>query len=296
MLMLRHSALILGPSQLLREALKLGLRRSPFVVVGEGRDFSEARDQDAFADVPDIVIAVGTSNGSLDLVLEEIHKASLPYPDVKYAIIADQFTSNDVLRALQAGVDAVLSMDASFSTILSSLKLVMIGQKIFPTLPMHLLAFERESAEGDNRPILLDTPGAQPKPPAPAASYRVPFVHRREVSQMAVARMEVVPSHLPSNPVIPGGGKVQVGAIMLSDREEQILRCLVNGQPNKVIARELGIAETTVKVHVKSVLRKAQASNRTQAAMWAVNQRFMQPGQRTRPALVNGLLDESHTG
>jgi two-component system nitrate/nitrite response regulator NarL len=55
----------------------------------------------------------------------------------------------------------------------------------------------------------------------------------------------------------------------LSEREAQILRCLTQGASNKLIARELGVAEATVKVHIKAILRKVKAANRTQAAMWA---------------------------
>jgi two-component system nitrate/nitrite response regulator NarL len=55
----------------------------------------------------------------------------------------------------------------------------------------------------------------------------------------------------------------------LSSRESQILHCLTDGAPNKVIARKLDVAEATVKVHVKAILRKIGAANRTQAAMWA---------------------------
>jgi two-component system nitrate/nitrite response regulator NarL len=55
----------------------------------------------------------------------------------------------------------------------------------------------------------------------------------------------------------------------LSTRESEILRCLMQGAPNKVIARTLDVAEATVKVHVKAILRKIRVSNRTQAAMWA---------------------------
>ena len=55
----------------------------------------------------------------------------------------------------------------------------------------------------------------------------------------------------------------------LSGREEAILRLLTEGAPNKIIARKLGVAEATVKVHVKAILRKLHAQNRTQAAMWA---------------------------
>ena len=55
----------------------------------------------------------------------------------------------------------------------------------------------------------------------------------------------------------------------LSAREAEILGCLTKGEPNKVIARKLDITEATIKVHVKAILRKIGATNRTQAAMWA---------------------------
>ncbi len=56
----------------------------------------------------------------------------------------------------------------------------------------------------------------------------------------------------------------------LSQRETEVLRCLVQGHPNKIIARELGICESTVKVHIKALFRKIKVSNRTQAAIWAL--------------------------
>jgi two-component system nitrate/nitrite response regulator NarL len=49
----------------------------------------------------------------------------------------------------------------------------------------------------------------------------------------------------------------------------EVLDCLRDGSSNKVIALKLDVAEATIKVHVKAVLRKIGASNRTQAAMWA---------------------------
>lgn len=57
----------------------------------------------------------------------------------------------------------------------------------------------------------------------------------------------------------------------LSEREIETLRCLIMGYPNKVIAYRLDISEATVKVHVKAILRKLGVQNRTQAAIWAVN-------------------------
>jgi two-component system nitrate/nitrite response regulator NarL len=61
--------------------------------------------------------------------------------------------------------------------------------------------------------------------------------------------------------------------VPLSPRECAILDCLGEGSPNKVIARKLDIAEATVKVHIKSVLRKINVGNRTQAAIWIMNHR-----------------------
>lgn len=55
----------------------------------------------------------------------------------------------------------------------------------------------------------------------------------------------------------------------LSCRESEILTCLKDGAPNKVIARKLNLSEATVKVHVKTILKKIGARNRTQAALWA---------------------------
>jgi two-component system nitrate/nitrite response regulator NarL len=58
----------------------------------------------------------------------------------------------------------------------------------------------------------------------------------------------------------------------LSEREAQILHCLTRGASNKLIAQELGIAEPSVKVHIKAILRKVKVANRTQAAVWASEQ------------------------
>ncbi len=57
----------------------------------------------------------------------------------------------------------------------------------------------------------------------------------------------------------------------LSVRETVILRCLMEGDSNKLIARKFDITEATVKVHVKAILRKIHAKNRTQAAIWAAS-------------------------
>jgi two-component system nitrate/nitrite response regulator NarL len=58
--------------------------------------------------------------------------------------------------------------------------------------------------------------------------------------------------------------------VRLSHRERQVLICLARGESNKQIARLCGISEATVKAHLKAILRKTSAKNRTQAAIWAI--------------------------
>lgn len=58
----------------------------------------------------------------------------------------------------------------------------------------------------------------------------------------------------------------------LTDREKQILKAIAAGYSNKIIGRKLDIAEGTVKVHVKKVLKKLGFRSRVEAAIWAVEQ------------------------
>jgi two-component system, NarL family, nitrate/nitrite response regulator NarL len=55
----------------------------------------------------------------------------------------------------------------------------------------------------------------------------------------------------------------------LSPREREILQCIAQGASNKEIARDLGIAEPTVKIHVQHILRKLNLNSRVQAAVYA---------------------------
>ncbi|AKG14866.2 transcriptional regulator NarL [Moraxella bovoculi] len=57
----------------------------------------------------------------------------------------------------------------------------------------------------------------------------------------------------------------------LTDRELQVLHMIKDGMSNKMIGNKLGIAESTVKVHVKHILAKIGLRTRVEAAVWAVN-------------------------
>jgi len=76
----------------------------------------------------------------------------------------------------------------------------------------------------------------------------------------------------------------------LSLREIDIVKRLVHGESNKHISRLLDISETTVKVHVKSILRKIRRSNRTQAAIWGLDHFPAAPG--TGPSAMSNALNQ----
>jgi two-component system nitrate/nitrite response regulator NarL len=77
----------------------------------------------------------------------------------------------------------------------------------------------------------------------------------------------------------------KVGDVWLTDREIEILRGLALGHTNKRIANSLNLTEATVKVNLKSVLRKLGLTNRTQVAIWAV--------QHNVPGLSEALASET---
>jgi DNA-binding CsgD family transcriptional regulator len=76
----------------------------------------------------------------------------------------------------------------------------------------------------------------------------------------------------------------------LTPRELSVIDLLREGKPNKLIARQLDMQENTVKVHVRNILRKLNAANRTHAALVA-NRLF---GQTAEPVAVSARLALLH--
>jgi DNA-binding NarL/FixJ family response regulator len=90
-----------------------------------------------------------------------------------------------------------------------------------------------------------------------------------DVAFAALRLIDVGGTYIPayavcSNPKEPN--VVPKDELNLTDREISVARLLCTGMPNKVIARTLEIQETTVKVHVRHILKKLHVTNRTQAA------------------------------
>jgi DNA-binding NarL/FixJ family response regulator len=71
----------------------------------------------------------------------------------------------------------------------------------------------------------------------------------------------------------------------LTPRQTEVLSLLVQGKPNKIIMRELGLAEGTVKLHITNILRALNVDNRTQAVMAVARRGIkLEPLAKARPA------------
>ena len=87
------------------------------------------------------------------------------------------------------------------------------------------------------------------------------------VSVFRARPAESAPAPAPLEPARPDGPSPD----LLSPREREILLLIARGDSNKLIARALDIAETTVKIHVQHILRKLGLSSRVQAAVYATS-------------------------
>ncbi|MCL6560631.1 MAG: response regulator transcription factor, partial [Firmicutes bacterium] len=65
---------------------------------------------------------------------------------------------------------------------------------------------------------------------------------------------------------------------LLTLREKEVLQLIVNGYSNKEIAGKLKITLRTVKAHVSSILMKLNVNDRTQAAVLAIQEKLVKPG------------------
>jgi two-component system nitrate/nitrite response regulator NarL len=205
--------LLIDANKLFREGLKRLLDNSSFVISAEADSL-----QDGIAHLekglqPKVAL-VEFDAGSDDVALLRAMRER--FADMKLVVLAATTRNiHHLARCFEAGADAYLLKNISPDALKQSLKLVLLGEKVFPTRLAALLV----SGQVDTH-----------KPAAASADLEG-----------------------------------------LSEREVQILRCLLNGHPNKVIAKKLNITEATVKVHLKGVLKKINAANRTQAAIWALN-------------------------
>jgi two-component system nitrate/nitrite response regulator NarL len=158
------------------------------------------------------------------------------------------------LEAIQSGATVYLDDRANVLIFLKSLELAAHG---FVTVSVTVRGETVQPAPRKDESL----DGAQLPEPATAAVARA-------IAQQAVQTRQALEP--PEREPVP----------TFSPREASILQLLREGAPNKLIARQLSLTEATVKVHLKSILRKIRVNNRTQAAVWAMGQpTFSKPAE-----------------
>ncbi|MFC0406633.1 LuxR C-terminal-related transcriptional regulator [Roseomonas elaeocarpi] len=239
-----YKIMIVGRDRLMREGLHQLVRRSPAILVADGRNASEAIGMLASDVTPDLALLNLQLQHEADDELSQLRELQLRFPETKLVILGDVVRSSIVKQAVRAGAHAVLSREISGDMLQKSLQFVMLGQLLLPA--SIVLSMMEDVANGTH----ADRPGSGEHP------------------DVITATLPPSGLLLPNNP--PAPRQHRTGP--LSDREREILQCLIDGLSNKAVARKLDIAEATVKVHVKSLLRKIQVTNRTQAAVWGLSQ------------------------
>lgn len=230
---------IVGPNPLLCESLSRTLYDSAFEIVATASHINEL-DEPVLKSLPrhSVSLLIIDARDHPAGAVDQIKIFRRFCPEGRIVVLANCCEPADVTAVFQSGANAYVSSIATCGDFIKSLELVMHGQTILPTEGMSHLQGVREGAS--TKRAKSSRQGA----PTPSAG----------APQQTVASQES-----------PG----------LSRQEQHILRCLAEGSANKVIARDCKIAEGTVKVHVKAILRKIQVQNRTQAAIWALKNREM---------------------
>jgi DNA-binding NarL/FixJ family response regulator len=151
-------------------------------------------------------------------------------PQVPVVLFSDVDDPVEVVAAFQAGIKGFVPASTEPELVLHALTFIMGGGSFFP--PSVLLGLKQRSHAG----IWDDAAVADEAVLNDGRSSASTNLHEGRLGQLTVRQLDV-------------------------------LALLRQGKSNKMIARDLGMREATVKVHVRQILRKLGATNRTQAAL-----------------------------
>ena len=241
------STVVVEPLSLVREALVSLMASHSFRVVGNFASTADIKENSLVTDAPSLVI-LGASPAE-EAAASAAGSIRKLWPDSKIVLLFDHGTVADFQKLLASEIDGCIPLGASPDTLVSTLQ-----QIIAADLRILVLKSETSSMpcptgwqEED------DELGAGPNNPEKGDDAKDSGIDRTT-----------------SLRIVHG----------LSQREEEILRSVVRGHSNKMIARTCGVTDATIKVHMKSILRKIRVANRTQAAIWAIGQGY---GADTNP-------------
>lgn len=255
------ATIIIEPRLLVREALESLMESHSYHFVCGASSAADIENSSIVAEGPKLVVLSALSAENAASEAANIRKL---WPDSKVVLLFEHLSPADFQQLITSQLDGCVPLFVSPHTLFSMLDLVMIkdvrvmvvGDGKGPSIPsiqgeesqqMHL----GKSASSDTKHEAMAT--------AMLALQRA----QPPLNDGGTADTEAGGNGIPSAPTFRNFPK-------LSEREAQILDGLVKGHANKVIARTWDIAEATVKVHMKSILRKIHVGNRTQAAIWAL--------------------------
>lgn len=162
------------------------------------------------------------------------------YPSLPVVVVSASDRTSDVIRSIDMGAMGFVPKRASNETLFDALRLVMSGGIYVPPMTTGADAPGPSSADADTVPGYLKVVGAQ----STQSGY------------------QTAPT---------------LATLGLTPRQTDVLALLLQGKPNKLIARELNLSVETVKDHVAAVLRTLGVNSRTQAVL-AVSQMTQQSG------------------
>ena len=253
----RLATIVVESRLLVREALKSLMAKNSYRVVCDVGSTAEISGASTLSDEPKLVI-LGAQ--SADNALTEAVSARQLWPDSKIILLYECLPPADFQKLLTSEINGCVPLFASPDTLIS-------------TLDMIVTRDVRVMVVGDAK-----SPAIQPAQPEDANQSGIKIDKLRsegaelEDVSVSIGALQQRPMNVPSPRNHPG----------LSEREAQMLNGLVKGHPNKVIARTCDITEATVKVHMKSILRKIRVDNRTQAAIWAMANGYAADGSNGR--------------
>jgi len=178
------------------------------------------------------------------------------YPALPIVVLSASDRASDVIRAIDTGAMGFVPKRASNATLFEALRLVMSGGIYVPPMSLGIGPTpDAGASEGDTVPDVMRPHPADDVNEAVSASGRGSF-------QPPPASLE---------------------ALGLSRRQADVLAYLLQGLPNKMIAREMHLSVDTIKDHVAAVLRALGVSSRTQAVL-AISQMSRSAGSQGVPA------------
>jgi two-component system nitrate/nitrite response regulator NarL len=236
---------LIGHNTLLREGLAHILDATDFGILTSMSD----ADSSALSSIPEdrpLLLIIEVSS-AFDATLSQIKSFKARYPAARVAMLAHQLHRlPEMVSAFRAGANAYFVNVATCEVFIKSLELIMLGETILPSAILPLLCGDDGKPDNGNG-------------------------HLGEENDDRCADENGVTSHDRVDDDDDTESVAGAHAPRFSSRQKLILHCLIGGDSNKTIARKIHITEATVKVHLKAILRKIRVHNRTQAAIWAMN-------------------------